>query len=227
MKKRISAIIPVFNEEKKIEETLLEIKKIDVISKIYVVNDGSTDNTAEITSKINGIVLINCLSNNGKGAALKMGVKIALEESDIIIFLDGDLGKTVREANKLLEPIISNTTDVTIAKFPPAKKKGGLGFVKKLAKYGVYYYTGKKLDTVLSGQRAFKKSVLKSISLDYRGFEVELGMTIEILKKGFIIKEVDVNMVHNETGRDLQGFIHRGKQFKAILYKLLTLKTSL
>lgn len=45
------------------------------------------------------------------------------------------------------------------------------------------------------------------------GYGVEVGMTIDILKYGYSIKEILVNMTHNETGRDLKGFIHRGKQY--------------
>ena len=52
-----------------------------------------------------------------------------MKKADIIGFLDGDLGNTASEVEKLITPIINNECDVTIAKFPPAKKKGGLGFV--------------------------------------------------------------------------------------------------
>ena len=64
-----------------------------------------------------------------------------MKRADIIGFLDGDLGNTASEVEKLIIPIINNECDVTIAKFPPAKKKGGLGFVKNLAKNYVYCHT--------------------------------------------------------------------------------------
>ena len=217
----ISAIIPAFNEEERIVKTLLAVKKIDIISKIYVIDDGSKDNTAIEVSTLEDILLIKNPENRGKGKALSIGINAAIDSSDIIVLLDGDLEESAIEAIKLIKPILNNEADVTIAKFPPAKKKGGFGLVKKLAKYGVYMKTKVKLDTVLSGQRAFKKDVIKSINYNYEGFEIELAMTIDILNKGYIIKEVEVNMKHNETGRNIKDFLHRGKQFYHIAKTLI------
>ncbi|HHY90299.1 MAG TPA: glycosyltransferase family 2 protein, partial [Clostridiales bacterium] len=100
-------------------------------------------------------------------------------------------------------------------------KKGGFGLVKNLAKFGVRFYTGHTIHTSLSGQRAFRAQVLKSIPHISAGYGVEVGMTIDILNMGFRIQEVEVNMTHRETGRNLKGFIHRGKQFYHILITLL------
>ncbi|AKL95316.1 glycosyl transferase, family 2 [Clostridium aceticum] len=217
MEAEVAVIIPAYNEEKRIVRTLTTLKEINPLYKIYVVDDGSTDATAEKVAKVKDLCLIKSMKNKGKGQALKTGIKAALASSDIIVFLDADLQESAGEVEKLIKPIVDNEADVTVAKFPPAKKKGGFGLVKKLARYGVYINTGKKLDTVLSGQRAFKKKVLENLTFNYEGYGVELGMTIDLLNKGYLIKEVEVNMFHNETGRDLQGFLHRGKQFFQIL----------
>ncbi|AOY77082.1 glycosyltransferase family 2 protein [Clostridium formicaceticum] len=217
MKSTIAIIIPAFNEENRIITTLTAIKEASPLYRIYVVDDGSTDATAQKVAKLEDICLIKSIKNKGKGEALKIGIETAIATSDILVFLDADLQESAKEVKKLIGPILNNEADVTVAKFPPAKKKGGFGLVKKLAQYGVYINTGKRLTTVLSGQRAFKKEVLQDLQFNYSGYGVELGMTIDILNKGYLIKEVAVNMFHNETGRDLQGFYHRGKQFFQIL----------
>ena len=211
----ISIIIPAYNEEDKIKDTLESIKSIETINQIIVVDDGSSDNTTEKASQVQSekIKVFTLDKNKGKGFALNYGLKIAMENADIIGFLDGDLGSSSSEVEKLITPIINNEADVIIAKFPPAKKKGGLGFVKGLAKQSVLDMTGEELDATLSGQRLFKKEVLQQFEEIPFGYGVEVGMTIDILKKGYKIKEVLVNMTHSETGRDLKGFIHRGKQY--------------
>ncbi|MBQ8998099.1 MAG: glycosyltransferase family 2 protein [Clostridium sp.] len=211
----ISIIIPAYNEEDKIKDTLESIKSIETISQIIVVDDGSSDKTTEKASQVQSekIKVFTLDKNKGKGFALNYGLKIAMENADIIGFLDGDLGSSSSEVEKLITPIINNEADVIIAKFPPAKKKGGLGFVKGLAKQSVLDMTGEELDATLSGQRLFKKEVLQQFEEIPFGYGVEVGMTIDILKKGYKIKEVLVNMTHSETGRDLKGFIHRGKQY--------------
>ena len=88
-----------------------------------------------------------------------------------------------------------------------------LGFVKRLAKDSVFKMTGVELNSTISGQRAFKREVIERFDGIPDGYGVEVGMTIDILKWGYTVKEVIVDMTHNETGRDLSGFIHRGKQY--------------
>jgi glycosyltransferase involved in cell wall biosynthesis len=209
----VSIIIPAYNEENKIKDTLENIKNIDSISEIIVVDDGSSDKTFEIAKSVESekIKIFKLDKNKGKGFALNYGLKKV--NSNIIGFLDADLGNSSSEVSKLITPILNDEADVVIAKFPPAKKKGGLGFVKGLAKQSVLDMTGKELDSTLSGQRIFKREVLEKFDEIPFGYGVEVGMTIDILKYGYRVKEVLVNMTHNETGRDLKGFIHRGKQY--------------
>lgn len=211
----ISIIIPAYNEEGRIKDTLDSIVDIKEINEIVVVDDGSSDDTYKIASEIKNdkLKVFKLDKNRGKGYALNYGLRISMKNADIIGFLDGDLGKSAKEIRKLIVPILDGEADVTIAKFPPVKKKGGLGFVKGLAKQSVLEMTGVELDSTLSGQRIFKKEVLEKFDEIPFGYGVEVGMTIDILKYGYTIKEVLVNMTHNETGRDLKGFIHRGKQY--------------
>lgn len=229
MNKIVTVIVPAYNEESRIKNTILALKSIEYIQNIYVIDDGSTDKTYDVASSLTSVNVICQPSNKGKGEALYKGIQLALKDSDIIVFVDADLEESAKDIEKLILPILENKADVTIAKFPPAKGKGGFGFVKKLAREGVYINTGTRIDTVLSGQRAFKKEVLEEINYCYTGYGVELGMTIDILNRGYSIMEVDVNMYHNETGRDLSGFIHRGKQFWQILMVLVpkTISTKL
>ncbi len=211
----ISIIIPAYNEADKIKDTLENIVDINEINEIVVVDDGSSDNTVEIASSIKNdkVKVFKLDKNRGKGYALNYGLKISMKNADIIGFLDGDLGSSSSEIKKLITPILNDEADVIIAKFPPAKKKGGLGFVKGLAKQSVLDMTGVELDATLSGQRIFKKEVLERFDEIPFGYGVEVGMTIDMLKHGYKIKEVLVNMTHSETGRNLKGFVHRGKQY--------------
>ncbi|NLZ52227.1 MAG: glycosyltransferase family 2 protein, partial [Thermoanaerobacteraceae bacterium] len=123
---------------------------------------------------------------------------------------------------KLISPILSDEADVVIARFKPPGTKKGFGLVKTLAFYGVKLFTGRNITSALSGQRAFKREVLDAIGTIPEGFGIEVGMLIDILKNGFIVKEVDVDMHHDVTGRDLKGFLHRGKQFWHILKVLVS-----
>lgn len=216
----IVAVIPVYNEEDRIEGTIKALKKIEALSKIVVIDDGSTDNTLNVVRTLN-VDCIKLNKNCGKGYAIKK----AIEELnfDILVLVDGDLGESSSEVEKLIYPVVNNESDVTIARFPRPSKKGGFGFVKKLAKYGVYMYTGKKIDTTLSGQRVYKKEVIDKITYIPDRFGIEVAMTVQTLKNGYNISEIDVNMRHRETGRSMNDFLHRGKQFWDILKTLILL----
>ena len=224
---KISILIPAFNEEKNIEQTLKGLEdfkntycrenQIDL--DLLVIDDGSVDQTCIKASKA-GARVLELKENKGKGNALREGLKNV--DGYIIVFLDADLRESSAEAYKLVLPILKDEADVVLARFKPPGKKKGFGFVKALAFYGVMFFTGKEVTSALSGQRAFKKEVLDAIGTIPEGFGIEVGMLIDILKKGFVVTEVDVDMYHDVTGRNLKGFLHRGKQFWHILKVLIS-----
>ena len=214
----VSAILPAFNEADIISNTIKALKKIEEINEIIVVDDGSIDNTAEV-AKDAGAILLKQKENMGKGAAMTEGAKAA--KGDILVFIDADLGASAEEARKLLVPLLRGEADVSIAKFPKADKKGGFGLVKRLARWSVKYLGGLDLESSLSGQRAITRQVLNYLGSFDSGFGAEVGMTIELGRGGFRLVEVQTEMTHKESGRDLAGFIHRGRQFFHIVLVIL------
>ncbi|NLY85908.1 MAG: glycosyltransferase family 2 protein [Tissierellia bacterium] len=215
MKKgKLVAVVPVYNEGDLIKDTIEGLKKIESIDEIVVVNDGSTDNTSDICKSL-GVTVIDIENNQGKGHAIKSAIESI--SFDYLALVDGDLGNTSWEVEKLIDPVINGKGDVSIAKFPKAEVKGGFGLVKGFAKKSVYYFTGVELDTTLSGQRVYRKEVLNKIDYIPNRYGIELAMTVQTINNGFSIIEVPVTMKHRYSGRNLKGFIHRGKQFLDIL----------
>jgi len=210
---KVVAIIAAFNEEDLIGDTVNAVKKINGVDRILVVDDGSSDATAEVAEKA-GAEVLKLRSNVGKGKALQQAVETVTE--DIILFLDGDLGDCASEGEKILKPLLDGKADMAIADFPKAKKAGGLGFAKGLGRWGIKRYTGVTMNEPLSGQRAVKSELVKGLKFE-SGYGLEVGLSIDILSKGCNVVEVPVNMTHRETGRDFAGFMHRGKQFLHIL----------
>jgi len=221
VKRLVSIIIPAYNEEKIIGETLITLLKecsIENVSfEIIVVDDGSTDQTAVIAKKM-GVHVVRLAKNVGKGDSLKEGLKKST--GDTIVFLDADVGSSSKEVVKIITPILNDRADVVIARFGKAKRKGGFGIVKKISLYGTKLLTGQYIQSVLSGQRAFKAEIAKKLRIE-KGFGAEVGMTIDLVRMGCRIHECDVNMHHDETGRNLKGFLHRGRQLLDISFTLL------
>lgn len=209
--RRISVIIPAYNEAERIGATLDSLNQ-SWVDEIIVVNDGSTDNTPEIVGEY-PVTLINFEKNYGKGKAVKEGIKAS--SGDLLLLLDADLGESVGEMEKLLDPVIREEAEVAIAVLPV--KGGGLGLVRKLADYGLKFLTGQSMRAPLSGQRVISRSLIDKMETLPQGFGLEIGMDIELIRAGINFKEIECNLKHRVTGRDIKGFIHRSKQFMAIL----------
>lgn len=209
-KAKISVVIPAHNESERIVHTIKGIQSIPEVSEIIVVDDASTDVTAELARKA-GATVISLPHNMGKGEALNRGV--ASSSGEIIALLDGDLGSSSAQARALMLPILNNQADMTIAQFPRAQKKGGFGLVKNLARSGILHFAGIESQAPLSGQRVMTRQVLEKVVPFASGYGVEVALTIKVAREGFRVLEVPTQMSHAETGRDLKGFLHRGKQF--------------
>lgn len=214
----ISVVIPAYNEAKHIYQTVTSASRISGVTEVLVVDDASTDQTSQLAADA-GAKVITLSQNRGKGGALTEGVQRA--QGEILLLLDGDLGETAAEGGELLQPLLDNTADMTIAKFPKARKKGGFGLVKGLARGGIKFFTDLEMEAPLSGQRALTRTVANDILPFASGYGVEVTLTIKVSKLGYRIKEVSVPMTHAETGRDIAGFKHRGKQFVHVAKELL------
>ncbi|MGI6713018.1 MAG: glycosyltransferase family 2 protein [Bacillota bacterium] len=206
----MSVIIPAYNEELILGDTIRAIKDFYHVNQIIVVDDGSKDKTSLIAQKLGAQVIIH-KNNLGKGSALNSASHLVT--GDIIVLLDADLGKSAGKFYQLIPPILTGKADVTLAKFSPPPVPGGFGLVKGLASISVFILTGQILSSPLSGQRAMTKEVFKSILPFAGGYGVEIGATVEIIKKGWRLQEVEIDMVHRFTKRDFSGFLHRGRQF--------------
>lgn len=214
----VSVIIPAYNEKDIIQDTIHALSRVEDVCQIIVVDDGSSDGTAEKASAA-GAQVFSLQKNRGKGYALTEGVFHATEE--IIALIDADLGPSAREIVKLLEPVARGEADMAVALFPTATRKGGLGLVKTLAFWGVKALTGKSFRTALSGQRVLTREVLNKVTPFGAGYGAEVYSLIRCVRCGFRVVEVPVQMTHRETGRDLMGFYHRGRQFWQVLRALV------
>ncbi len=208
---RVVVIIPAYNEADTIKDTVHTMCITPGIDEVVVVDDGSTDNTAFIAYE-EGATVLQMDKNAGKGAALNKA--IAEVQADIYLLVDADLGITAKETKRLLEPIINGHADMSIAimQAPPGHK-GGFGLVMKLAKWGIEKLTSSKVIAPISGQRAIRKEVLTAIGGFESKFGVEVALTIDALRKGYRVVEMELPLKHRLTGRSLSGFTHRAQQF--------------
>lgn len=209
MGENVSAIIPAYNESSCILQTLESIRNMEVIKEIIVVDDGSTDNTYQLLKPLKDIILLHIENNKGKGNAVRYALNYVT--SQLVVLLDADLGESASEVSKLLEHIKPEKKAIIIGRLPAPKKKGGFGILKRISGSSFQALTSRRVDSLLSGQRIIPLDFLRSINIP-DGFGLEFKITLEGVRKGLEIIEVPVDMRHRESGRNIRGFMHRGKQ---------------
>ena len=195
--KKLSIIIPVYNEKDTILEILKRVENVDLSleKEIIIIDDGSVDGTKEILKKLEGQYKILYHSKNqGKGAVLRTGFKQA--SGDFTLIQDADLEYDPQEYHQLLKPLIQNKTDIVYGsrnlKDNPRFKKSyywGVLFISWLT--NILY--GSKLTDVYTCYKVFKTPILKEMDLESNGFEFEEEITIKALKKKLRILEIPIN----------------------------------
>ncbi len=208
------AVVPSFLEEEIIPNTVSSLRAISSLERVIVVDDASADRTARLADENGATVVVNG-RNLGKGESLNR--VLSNLEFDVLLLIDGDLGVNAAQAGLLLEPVLSGNADLAIAAFGAPETKGGFGLAQGLGRLGIRHLTGRKMKSPLSGQRAMTREAYRRVAPFAPGFGMEVAMTIDAMRAGLRVVEVQTTMSHRETGRDLAGFIHRGKQFRDIL----------
>lgn len=222
----VAVVIAAKNEESRIAATVRAARTLPGVDLVVVVDDGSTDRTADVALGA-GARVFRHGRNRGKGAAMETGAEGVglIEENDRgsgrpprhLLFLDADLEATAADAAPLITPVTDGKTDMTIALFPATRLRlGGHGFVVRLARGGVRKATGWEPEQPLNGQRCLTRDAFEAARPLATGFGVETGLTIDVLRAGFRVLEVEVPLEHRATGTDLRAQLHRAHQFRDV-----------
>lgn len=222
---KLSIIIPVYNEEKTIAAVLKKVMTVkfqSIVKEIIVVDDGSTDTTASVISKIHpsaggsNFKFIKHKKNQGKGAAVRTGIKKAT--GDYIVIQDADFEYNPVDIKKLLKPILDGTAKVVYG--TRLNRLPNFSRDERTPQFFMHYIGNKFLSLVTSilyfhwitdmecCYKVFPKKALQSTVLHAKGFEFEPEITAKLLKSGYKMKEVPIstNPRGYDEGKKLNGF---------------------
>jgi hypothetical protein len=205
----VVAIVPAKDRADSVADTVDAVAAVPGVSRVLVVDDGSTDGTAD-AALAHGAEVLRLARNRGKGGAVLAGVE-ASPDADVYLLIDADVGSYASEATALLEPVLQDRADLVIGVLPSPGSRGGFGNVRRLARDGIERACGYQAVAPLSGQRAVRAEYLRGLESAGR-FGLEVAMTIDAVRAGARVEEVDVAMEHRHTGRSVSGFRHRGAQ---------------
>jgi glycosyltransferase involved in cell wall biosynthesis len=219
----VAVVIPARDEADRIEATVAAALGLPDVAVVIVVDDGSKDATGAAARRA-GAVVMRHARNRGKGAALETGAQAAglLDQAEHrdhprhLLFLDADLGRTAARAGPLTGPVLAGTADMTIAVFTTTVKLGGHGLVTGLAGAGIRRATGWQPAQPLNGQRCLTRAAFEAARPLARGWGVETGLTIDLLRRGLRVTEVTVDLAHRATGTGMGAQLHRAHQLTGV-----------
>lgn len=220
-----AVIIPAKDEADRIGATVTAALALPGVDLVVVVDDGSADQTGRV-ARAAGARVVRHSRNRGKAAAMESGAEAVRlldgETPHHLLFLDADLGETARAAAPLIEPVRSGTADMTIAVFVTRVRLGGHGLVVRLSRDGIRRATGFDPAQPLNGQRCITRDAFEAARPLAHGFGVETALTIDLLRKGYRVEEVEVEMAHRATGTDWRAQMHRARQLRDVARALAT-----
>jgi hypothetical protein len=201
----LTILIAARDEEERIGKTVTELRRLFPGADVLVADDGSRDDTARAAAGAGARVLR--LPRRGKGQALTLGEREA-PPGDLLL-CDADLRGD-------LTPLLRGDGDLTIAAFA-RRQGGGFGIAKEAARALIRLASGYEAGEPLSGQRRLTQPARDAVFPLAAGFGCEAAMTADAVNAKLSVAEAAIDLEHRATGRDLRGFLHRGRQLRDIV----------
>jgi glycosyltransferase involved in cell wall biosynthesis len=223
-------VVAAYDEAQRIGATLAALARAFPGAPLWVADDGSTDATAQVARGA-GARVVRSERMIGKGGAVTLAAREALrwarEDAGVgestgvgglagvgeptFVLCDGDLGDSAVRLPALADAIDSAEADLAVAVFA-RRVGGGLGLALAFARWAIRRRCGLATTAPISGQRALRASVLADVLPFAPGFGMEIGMTIDAVRAGHRVVEIELDLSHRASGRTLAGFAHRGRQ---------------
>ena len=191
---RISFIVPAYNEAASIGEVLERVAALDRDSQVIVVDDGSTDGTAEIAER-HGVQVIR-QPNRGKGAAIRAAIPHV--DGEIVVIQDADMEYDPAEVPALVEPIERGAADVVFgSRLSGGRPQRAYFFWHMVGNRFLSLLTGVLYNTTLSdmetGYKAFRVEVLRSLDLRQDDFAIEPEISAKVCKRKLRVYELPIS----------------------------------
>ncbi len=211
----VIVIVTAYNEGDRLTDTIAALRDAFPVARILVADDHSTDDTPQVALAA-GAELVRAERNIGKGgvatlAARRVLAAVLVDDPPVVVLCDGDLAATAHQLPALVAAVRRGDCDLAVASFA-RREGGGFGLAVGYARGAIRRLCGLDTRAPISGQRAMRGAVLPALVPFAPRFGMEIGMTVDAVRAGFVVGEVELDLTHRATGRTLKGFLHRGRQ---------------
>ncbi len=199
---KVAAVVPAYNEEARIAAVLHTLTSAAAVDEVIVVNDGSTDGTAQAAQAVPGVQVVTLPRNRGKGGAMREGA--TRTDADVLLFFDADLvGLTTQHVQDLLAPVCSGEATMSMGIF-----KGGRLWTDMAQFFA----------PAITGQRAIRRDVFLHIpDLESVGYGIELAINDYVHSQGLIRRDITLRGVTHPMKEEKLGWA-RGAASRSRMY---------
>jgi glycosyltransferase involved in cell wall biosynthesis len=185
-----------------------------------VADDRSTDATPQIAAA-EGARVVRSARNIGKGAAVTRAATAAVDDArvtageppykSLFVLCDGDLGDSAAALAPLADAVARGDAELAVGAFA-TRAGGGFGVARAFARWAIRRRCGLRTAAPVSGQRALSETALRDVLPFAAGFGMEIGMTVDAVRAGHRVVEIELDLAHRASGRTPAGFAHRARQ---------------
>ena len=225
-KNRFAFVIPVYNHAGTVAQIIKDAQKLGY--PVFVVDDGSTDNTYDQIKEIKGIQILRHEQNQGKGAAILTGFATAASVADWAITIDADGQHYPEDAKKLIKAIPKNTRPIIVG-----ARAGMTGehvpwtssFGRKFSNFWVQTSGGPKISDSQSGFRIYPLPEALNLKTKARRFQFEVEILVQAKRKGISVIEAPVRVRYNPEGgrishfRPFVDFLRNSSTFTRLIFR--------
>lgn len=199
---RIAVAIPCLNEQSTVGQVVEEFRRALPQATIFVIDNASSDETAKVAEAAGALVFRE--KRAGKGWAVQRIFSVV--DADVVVIVDGDATYPAEAAKELIEPILSLDADMVVGNRLVLSPSGAFPRFHVLGNRMIASFVnlvfGTRFSDILSGYRAMSRQVLREIPLITRGFEIETELTIQVLERGMVIREVPIAYQARPSGSE-------------------------
>ena len=225
-KNKFAFIIPVYNHAATVAQVVKDAQALDF--PVFVVDDGSTDNSYDQIKEIAGIKILRHPQNQGKGAAILTGFAAASAVADWAITIDADGQHYPQDAKKLIKAIPKNTRPIVVgarADMTGVHVPWTSRFGRKFSNFWVRISGGPKISDSQSGFRIYPLPEALSLGTKARRFQFEVEILVQAKRKGIPVIEAPVRVNYHPNGerishfRPFVDFLRNSSTFTRLIFK--------